>query len=98
MAVVVTGKIVLFDRENEKYFLPRNYIPYLIPGKNNIALLSRMMLVMGKTYEELLNCFKNGGGIPYSSFNGFYSLSSEMSHKRHKEELIQHFIPSIEGM
>ena len=55
------------------------------------------MLLMGESYKELLDCFKNGGGIPYSSFKGFYSLSSELSHERHKEELIEHFIPSIEG-
>jgi len=98
LAVLVTGKIIFYDRDSKKYFLPRNYIPFLVSGKNNIPVLSQMMLMMGETYEELFNCFKHGGGIPYSSYKSFYSCQSELSWKRYEEEVVQHFVPSIEGL
>ena len=57
-----------------------------------------MLLIMGSTYEQLLDCFKNGGGIPYASFTRFHAWMSEMSGKKHEEDLIPHFVPSVDGM
>ena len=98
LAILVCGKIVVYDRESNKYSLPKNYIPFLIPGKSNMTMLSRMLLIVGSTYEQLLGCFKNGGGIPYSSFTQFHAWMNEMSTKGHETDLIPNFVPSIEGM
>ena len=98
LAIVVTGKIVTYSRESNTYFLPRNYIPLLTSGKHNISILNRMMLRLGESHGKVSECFKKGGGIPYTNYAWFHTWMSELSSKKHEVDLVSHFVPSVEGV
>lgn len=93
----MTGQVVTYDRERNAYFLPRNYIPFLTPGKHDLSVFTKTMLMMTENSEKLVDCFRNGGGISYDHFKRFHTWMNELSIKRHETDLISHFIPSVEG-
>ena len=48
--------------------------------------------------SQLQQCFKEGGGIPYSSYDEFHQVMGAFSKEGHNQNLIQKFLPSIEGL
>ena len=62
-----------------------------------MALFSNLLLMVAENSEQVLNCFKNGGGISYASFKKFHKWMNEFSSKRHEATLLNNFIPSIKG-
>eukprot|EP00795_Rhopilema_esculentum_P005096 gene5096-213_t len=96
LAALVTGKIVHYNRDDNTYFLPRSYIPLLKGG--SMTMFSTILLMFSERSQELNACFRNGGGIPYSSYKEFHRWMNEFSTRNHKANLVDVFIPSIEGL
>ena len=94
---MVVSKVVNVDKEANTYFLPRNRVKCL---QNEITKLSmeEMFVMFPPVLNQLEECFKKGGGIPYSSYEDFHAVLDRMSASRHKENLLQNHIPSIEGL
>ena len=95
--MMVTSKMIKMSKEDDTYFLPRNRVEYFTNPYRQLTL--EMFCVMfPAVVGELEECFKNGGGIPYSSYKGFHQMMSEMSASSHHDKLLAHHIPSIEGL
>jgi hypothetical protein len=42
-------------------------------GAGNIAVFARYVAVMSGV-EDIVDCFRNGGGVPYSRFTRFHEV------------------------
>lgn len=97
--MVVSG-IVEYDRQTQRYALPAEHAALLTTaaGPDNIAALGQFIPLLGRVEDELLEAFKTGGGIPYSSFPAFVAIMAETSALRFDHSLVDVQIPLVPGI
>jgi hypothetical protein len=72
---MVTGRIVDYDSTNDKFSLSKEKAQYLTREKGvyNFAASMQWIPVLSQVEDEIVGCFNNGGGVPYSSYKRFQS-------------------------
>jgi SAM-dependent methyltransferase len=78
---LTTGGIVTYDPAAQAYALPAEHAAVVTraAGVNNIAALAQFIGVMGAVEQDVLHCFREGGGVPYSRFETFHRVMGEVS-------------------
>ncbi len=73
LGAMVTGHIVDHDRDAATYSLPPEHAAFLTPAAqtNNIANFAQLIPLIGNVEDEIVECFRRGGGVPYSSYKRF---------------------------
>lgn len=96
---MVVGGIVHYYPEEKTYFLPAEHAAFTTraAGIDNIALFSQYISLMGLVEDKVVNCFRNGGGVPYSDYPGFQSLRAEETSRVFDSRLIDQIIPLAGG-
>ncbi len=97
---MVSGGVFIYDPLSEKYCLPEDHALFLTGNSaSNMIPLSRMIEHFGKQIPKLVDCFKNGGGIPYLEFRPEFTACMDDSWRRiFDEHLIKGFIGRVEGL
>jgi SAM-dependent methyltransferase len=54
--------------------------------------------IMGNVEDEIVHCFRHGGGVPYARFPKFQGLMAEMSAEIHDASLIDGTLPLVDGL
>jgi hypothetical protein len=69
LAAMVTGRIMEYDAASRTYRLPVEYAAWLTrdAGLNNLAFQAQYIVLLASVQDEVVDCFVNGGGVPYSS-------------------------------
>ncbi|TFG76016.1 MAG: class I SAM-dependent methyltransferase [Thermodesulfobacteriales bacterium] len=100
LGAMVTGEIVVYDIENKTYSLPPEHSAWLtrkaVP--NNIAVTTQWISVLGSVEDEIVECFHNGGGVPYEAFERFHEVMSEESNQTVIAPLLDQTLPLIPGI
>jgi 2-polyprenyl-3-methyl-5-hydroxy-6-metoxy-1,4-benzoquinol methylase len=97
--MTVSG-IVDYDRAGETYSLPPEHAAAVTraAGPGNLATFGLFVPLIGNVEDELVEAFKNGGGVPYSSYGTFHSVMAENSGMRFDHNLIDTQIPLVPGI
>ena len=92
---MVVGGIVEYFPNEKKYLLPPEHSAFTTrdAGIDNIALFSQYVSLMGLVEDKIVNCFRNGGGVPYSEYPAFQSLQAEETSRVFDSRLIDQIIP-----
>lgn len=92
---MVVGGIVNYSPKEKRYWLPPEHAAFTTraAGIDNIALFSQYVSLMGLVEDKIVNCFKNGGGVPYSEYPSFQSLQAEETSRVFDTRLIDQIIP-----
>lgn len=100
LGAMVTGEIIDYDPDNKSYYLPREHATWLTrkATPNNIAVTAQWMSVLGSVEDNIVDCFKNGGGVPYEAFDRFHEVMSDESNQTVIAPLIDHTLPLIPGI
>lgn len=100
LKAMAVGKIVELDLETGEYLLPDEHAACLTrkQGSDNIALYTQYIPVLASVEQEIIDCFKNGGGVPYSSYSRFHEVMAEDSGQTILEPLLDKVIPLIPGL
>lgn len=100
LAGMTVGGIVEYQPEPETYELPREHAACLTraAGPDNIASLTQYAGLFGELEQRVLECFRRGGGIPYSEMPRFQALQAEESAQVHDAGLIDVTLPLIDGL
>jgi hypothetical protein len=65
----VTGGITEFDPASGTYVLPAEHAVCLTgTSSRNLAANSQLLAMLAKRLPAVIECFKSGGGVPYSEF------------------------------
>ncbi len=99
LSAMVTGQIIEYDPADRTYGLPPEHSASLTraAGPNNLATLTQFLSLFGNVEDELVECFRKGGGVPYSQFAKFQKLMSEESAQVVDATLIDVTLPLIPG-
>jgi len=100
LGAMVTGGIVDYDPESQGYRLPDEHSAWLTraASPNNIAVSIQFIPMLGNVEDEIVECFKNGGGVPYSSYPRFHKIMAEESDQSVVSGLIEHILPLADGI
>ncbi len=100
LAAMVTGRIIEYDPSAKTYSLPPEHAASLTrdAGAGNLAALTQYTSLFGKVEDDLVECFRDGGGVPYSKFGRFQELMAEESAGVVDASLVQVTLPMIPGM
>ncbi len=92
---MVVGGIVQYYTDEKRYALPPEHAAFTTraAGIDNLALFSQYISLMGLVEDKVVNCFRNGGGVPYSEYPGFQSLQAEETSRVFDSRLIDQIIP-----
>jgi SAM-dependent methyltransferase len=81
LAGMTTGHVVDYDADTATYSLPAHRAGVLTraAGPDNLALVALFLPLLSEVEQQIIGCFRGGGGLPYSEFPRFHTLMAEMS-------------------
>lgn len=100
LGAMVTGKIVEYNPETKSYRLPAEHAAAVTrsAGIDNLATQAQFIALFGNVEDQIVDCFRKGGGVPYSAYPRFAELMSEDSSKVHDARLIDTILPLVSGL
>lgn len=100
LGAMATGGIVVHDATALTYVLPPEHAAMTTraAGPNNFASITQAVSLLGKVEADVVECFRSGGGVPYSSFPDFQSLMAEKSAAVFDATLIDTTLPLVDGL
>ena len=100
LGAMVTGRIIDIDPEDNTYSLPTEHAASLTRAAtpNNIAMFAQYIPLLGVVEDDIVDCFRNGGGVPYSSFPRFQLVMAEESSQTVASALLDAILPLAPGL
>jgi 2-polyprenyl-3-methyl-5-hydroxy-6-metoxy-1,4-benzoquinol methylase len=97
LGAMTVGKIIECDPEGPYYSLPAEHAAFLTrsAGSDNIAVFTQYISVLGSVEDEVIECFKRGGGVPYSSYRRFHEVMAEDSGQSLVSALADVILPAV---
>ena len=97
LGAMVTGRIVNVDPATKQFSLPPEHAAFLTraAGADNIGLFTQYIALLGSVEDEIVECFKKGGGVPYAKFPRFHEVMAEDSGQSALSSLETHIVPLI---
>ncbi|MCI0399099.1 MAG: methyltransferase domain-containing protein [Chloroflexi bacterium] len=98
-AMVMAG-VVEVDPTSTYYRLPAEHAAFLTraAAADNIAVFTQYIGVFGGVEDEIVECFKKGGGVPYEKFRRFHTVVAEDSGQAVLSSLESHILPLVSGL
>ncbi|HXF52446.1 MAG TPA: class I SAM-dependent methyltransferase [Dehalococcoidia bacterium] len=100
LGAMVTSRVVEYDPAAGTYRLPPEHAAFLTraAGPDNMAFFTQYIALVGEIEQKVTDCFRNGGGVPYSAYPGFQRLQAEESARVFDAALIQVILPLVDGL
>ena len=100
LAVMTTARIVDHDGEAGTFTLPVDHAAWLTraAGLNNLAIGMQYIGLLALVEDQVVDCFRHGGGVPYSAFPKFQAIMAEDSGAVHDATLIDTTLPLVPGL
>lgn len=99
LGAMATGGLVKVDG-NGRYRLPQDHSQFLTRNTEmeNLAVLAQYISVLGSVEDDIVDCFHNGGGVPYEKFDRFHEVMAEESGATVVDALEDHILPLVPGL
>src|SRR5262245_51353484 len=97
---LTVGRIVEHDEPTSTYRLAPEHAAFLTraAGPNNLANATQFGALMGGVEDDVVACFRNGGGVPYARYPQFQRLMAEASADVHDASLVEGILPLVDGV
>jgi len=95
LGAMVTGGIVEYDPGTQGYWLPDEHAAWLTraASPDNIAVPMQFIPMLGSVEDRIVECFRRGGGVPYSAYGRFHEVMAEESDQSVVSNLVEHILP-----
>jgi ubiquinone/menaquinone biosynthesis C-methylase UbiE len=100
LGAMTTAKVVEVDPQTRRFVLPKEHAAFLTraAAADNMAVFSQYISVLGQVEDDIVKCFKHGGGVPYSKFSRFHEVMAEDSGQSVLSALETHILPLVPGL
>jgi ubiquinone/menaquinone biosynthesis C-methylase UbiE len=100
LGVMVTGRIIDVDPPTGRFSLPPEHAAFLTrpAGADNLAVFAQYIPLLGSVEDDIVECFRKGGGVPYSKFPRFHDVMAEDSGQSVLSSLESHIVPLVPGL
>lgn len=100
LGAMVTSGVVKTDAATDRFWLPIEHAAFLTraAAADNIAVFAQYIAVLGGVEDDIVECFKNGGGVSYSKFPRFHEVMAEDSGQSVLSSFESHILPLVPGL
>lgn len=100
LGAMVTGQIINYDSAHQTYGLPAEHAAFLTrdASPDNIAAFMQYISLLGCVEDQIIHCFYQGGGVPYSEFKRFHQVMAEDSGQTVVAALTEQILPLVPGL
>ena len=93
---MTVGRVVDYDPSNRTYLLPPEHAALLTraAGPDNFASMAQFTSLMGGVEDDIVACFRDGGGVPYAKFPQFQAAHGRGERPDPRRSLIDGSLPS----
>jgi len=97
LGALVTAKVVDVDPASARYSLPAEHAAFLTraAAADNMGAFAQYISVLANVEEDILECFRKGGGVPYSRYPRFHEVMAEDSGQSVMAALETHVVPLV---
>ncbi len=97
LGAMTTGGIVDHDAASGTYQLPAEHAAFTTreAGTGNLGAYTQYIAMLGQVEADIVECFRSGGGVPYSKFPEFQRLMAEDSAMVFDEALVDVVVPLV---
>ncbi len=97
---LTVGGIIDYDPGSQTYLLPEERSRWLIrkSAKDNLAIFAQYVSILANVEDEIVECFKKGGGVPYSSCARFHEVMAEDSGQSLVPALLDSVLVIVDGL
>jgi ubiquinone/menaquinone biosynthesis C-methylase UbiE len=100
LAAMTTGRIIDHDGAAGSFSLPADHAAWLTraAGLDNLAVLAQYVGLLALVEDQIVDCFRHGGGVPYSAFPRLQAVMAEDTGAVHDATLIDVTLPLVPGL
>ena len=100
LGAMTIARVVEYDPADRTYRLPPEHAASLTraAGPGNLAGTTQFISLLAGVESHLAECFRNGGGVPYSEYTEFHRLMAEDSGAVFDAALIDGILPLVPGL
>ena len=100
LGAMVTSGVVTVDPESQRFTLPAEHAASLTraAGADNVAVFTQYVGLLGSVEDDIVECFRNGGGVPYERYPRFHAVMAEDSGQSVLSSLESHVVPLVPGL
>lgn len=97
---LVAAEIVERDPAQNQYHLPAEHAHWLTRTSPtaNIAVYAQYIPLLGSVEDQVLECFHQGGGVPYSAYPRFQDVMAEDSGQSIVPIIVDQVVPLAPGL
>ena len=100
LGAMVAAGVVNYDPSTQSYSLPPEHAAYLTraAAPSNFAVFAQYIPLLGGVEDDVVACFRKGGGVPYSRYKRFHEVMAEDSGQTVLPVLKDHILPLVPGL
>jgi SAM-dependent methyltransferase len=100
LGAMTVGRIVECDDSGTLFHLPAEHAPVLTRASagDNMAIFAQYFAVLGGVEDRIVECFREGGGVPYEAFGRFHDVMAEDSGQSVLPALLDAILPLADGL
>lgn len=100
LGAMTTAGVVEVDPTDQRYRLPAEHAACLTraAAADNLAVFAQYIGSLGGVEDGIVDCFRHGGGLPYSAFPRFHEVMEEDSGQSVLSSLESHILPLVPGL
>lgn len=94
------GRVIEHDPERATYWLPPEHAAVVTraAGSGNLAYHAQYLATFGRVEDDIVACFRDGGGVPYSEFPALQALMAGRSAAAYDAALVDGVLPLVPGL
>ena len=100
LGAMTAGRIVEVDPATVRYSLPAEHAAWLTraASPDNLAVEAQWISSLSTVEDDIVECFRSGGGVPYDRYPRFHEVMAEESAQTVLSVLFSHILPLVPGM
>jgi 2-polyprenyl-3-methyl-5-hydroxy-6-metoxy-1,4-benzoquinol methylase len=100
LGALATGGLLEHDPDRDAYRLPPEHAAFLTRAArpHNLAVTAQWIPLLARVEDEVLDCFAQGGGVPYSAYERFHEVMAEESDQTVVAALPDSILPLVPGL
>jgi 2-polyprenyl-3-methyl-5-hydroxy-6-metoxy-1,4-benzoquinol methylase len=100
LGAMVAGGVVEVEPSTLRYSLPAEHAAFLTraAAARNIAASTQYVAMLGSVEDEIVECFRQGGGVPYDRFARLHDVMAEGSAEFAASSLESRILPLVPGL
>lgn len=100
LSAMTVGQIVEYRPADRTYRLPPEHAAFTTTaaGPDNLASFNQFVVLAAGVEQDLIGCFRSGGGVPYPRYERFQKIMAADSGAILDHTLIANIVPLVPGL